>query len=111
MTPLERRSLIFATTGWCGFGAGWLVWHERRPGSGMQVYTELSVVALLCLITFVAAIVCAVLSRRRSPRPYRRDYGSPAGRIAFWLSVAGLVTLIAPVVTTGAVMALLFSDR
>lgn len=107
MTPLERSSLILAIAGWGWFGAAWLVLHEQRPGAGTQIATELSVIALLCLITFVAAIVCAVVSRRRSPRPYKRDYGFPATRVALWLAWTGLLGLFAPFVTFFVVMLLI----
>lgn len=98
MTPLERRSLIFAITGWCGFGAGWLVLQLRLFGPGGQTFTALCVIALLCLILFCAAIDGAVKSRRHSPAPYKRDYRSPAARVALWLAVVGLLALLAPFV-------------
>lgn len=99
MTPLERRSLMLAVTGWCGFGAGGLVLQLRLFGAGGETFAALCAIALLCLITFAAAIVCAVKSRRQSPATYKRDYRSPISGVALWLAWVGLVLLLAPFVT------------
>lgn len=99
MSTLQRSSLILSVAGWGWFLAGWLV--LLLPGANRNLFTVLGAVALLSLTTFVAAIVCALKSRERSPAPYRRNYRFRVHRVALWLSAAGLVTLITPVVIAG----------